>query len=140
MKTLATLGIAAIHLESDKNRVTLPDGSVSFGKGHYTRSDGSKGELADVALKYSLLGAKTLFRSAFIHQGSTPRCKGLGVIAAWVRRDPAAAQPDSLEAGWVSSASDILRNQDRPGHAQSDATMAIFCCPRIQRVCPADDR
>src|SRR6202030_1522300 len=53
LKALGELGIALIDLITDKQRRVLADGSRIEGFSSYTRTDGTKGIAADVALTYA---------------------------------------------------------------------------------------
>lgn len=50
--TLDQLNIVSIDLQSDNNLQFLHGGSIEFGQGHFTYSDGSTSKFADVALAY----------------------------------------------------------------------------------------
>jgi hypothetical protein len=53
LSSLVEAGVKSIQLASDGARSTLPDGSTIYGQGSFTRTDGSSGRLADVALAYA---------------------------------------------------------------------------------------
>ncbi|WP_210189980.1 hypothetical protein [Bradyrhizobium sacchari] len=52
LNSLVESGVSAISLASDGVQSHLPDGSTIYGQGSFTRTDGSSGRLADVALAY----------------------------------------------------------------------------------------
>ena len=53
LETLVEAGVKSISLTSDGARTNLPDGSIIYGQGTFTRTDGTTGKLGDVALAYS---------------------------------------------------------------------------------------
>ena len=53
LDTLVEAGVKSISLASDGVRTNLPDGSIIYGQGTFTRTDGTTGKLGDVALAYS---------------------------------------------------------------------------------------
>ncbi|MGX1324652.1 hypothetical protein AB7M17_008105 [Bradyrhizobium sp. USDA 377] len=52
LNSLVEAGVSAISLASDGMQSHLPDGSTIYGQGSFTRTDGTSGRLADVALAY----------------------------------------------------------------------------------------
>lgn len=53
LHSLVESGVSAISFASDGVQSHLPDGSTIYGQGSFTRTDGSSGRLADVALAYA---------------------------------------------------------------------------------------
>lgn len=53
LSSLVEAGVSAISLASDGVQSRLPDGSTIYGQGSFTRTDGSSGRLADVALAFA---------------------------------------------------------------------------------------
>lgn len=53
LSSLVEAGVSAISLASDGMQSRLPDGSTIYGQGSFTRTDGSSGRLADVALAFA---------------------------------------------------------------------------------------
>ncbi len=56
LKTLAEAGIESLNLTSDGELVGYSDGTIVFGETTFTKTDGTTGTAADVALKYNPLG------------------------------------------------------------------------------------
>jgi hypothetical protein len=53
LEPLVEAGVKSISLASDGVRTNLPDRSIIYGQGTFTRTDGATGKLGDVALAYS---------------------------------------------------------------------------------------
>lgn len=53
LSSLVESGVSAISLASDGVQSRLPGGSTIYGQGSFTRTDGSSGRLADVALAFA---------------------------------------------------------------------------------------
>lgn len=53
LRSLVEAGVSAISLASDDAQSRLPDGSTIYGQGSFTRTDGTSGRLADVALAFA---------------------------------------------------------------------------------------